>query len=198
MTNPTSWLFAARATQPLQPETGTGGGDFMKQVDGYPGYFADEKGYIYSHRSGSLRRLSQRMHRGYYRVNIISELNSFRKMTVDVHTLVLLAFEGPRPKGQVCRHLNGNPLDNRPSNLRWGTHKENMQDQLRHGTAACLRHGEESTASKLSLSEVMEIRKLYEQGYLQRQIADLFGVTQRHVSDIVRGQTWKADLPGAV
>ena len=51
-----------------------------------------------------------------------------------VHHLVLSAFDQPRPEGSVARHLNGNPADNRIENLRWGTHAENMQDMVAHGT----------------------------------------------------------------
>lgn len=50
-----------------------------------------------------------------------------------VHQLVAEAFHGPRPPGMVCRHLNGDPTDNRPENLRWGTHRENALDTTRHG-----------------------------------------------------------------
>jgi hypothetical protein len=52
-----------------------------------------------------------------------------------VHRLVMLAFAGPAPtdKPEVC-HNNGDPSDNRFSNLRWGSHADNMQDKHRHGT----------------------------------------------------------------
>lgn len=52
-----------------------------------------------------------------------------------VHTLVLLAFVGPRPAGMEARHLNGNASDNRLENLRYGTRAENVQDMVRHGVA---------------------------------------------------------------
>lgn len=51
-----------------------------------------------------------------------------------VHRLVALAFHGPRPDGLETRHLNGDDHDNRPANLKYGTHAENEQDKLRHGT----------------------------------------------------------------
>lgn len=51
----------------------------------------------------------------------------------DVHTLVALAFIGPRPEGMEVRHLNGNPADNRPENLRYGTSSENSYDVVTHG-----------------------------------------------------------------
>lgn len=54
----------------------------------------------------------------------------------DVHRLVASAFHGPRPSGLVTRHLNGNPADNRPENLAYGTISENVRDEVRHGTHA--------------------------------------------------------------
>jgi len=45
-----------------------------------------------------------------------------------------MAFRGLPKPGEVCRHLNGNPHDNRLDNLSWGTPSENMLDKARHGT----------------------------------------------------------------
>lgn len=50
-----------------------------------------------------------------------------------VHTLVLTAFKGPRPKGKEARHLNGKPADNRLVNLEWATRSRNHQDKKYHG-----------------------------------------------------------------
>lgn len=52
-----------------------------------------------------------------------------------VHNLVLLAFVGPRPDDKPeTRHLDGDPTNNRLENLRYGTSKENADDQRAHGT----------------------------------------------------------------
>jgi hypothetical protein len=52
-----------------------------------------------------------------------------------LHHLVAEAFIGPRPTPTTeIRHLNGNPGDNRPANLRYGTRAENAEDSKRHGT----------------------------------------------------------------
>ena len=67
-----------------------------------------------------------------YRMATLRRRGSVRNVTV--HTLVLEAFVGPRPEGLVCRHLDGDPLNNRLENLRWGTPEENSQDSIQHGT----------------------------------------------------------------
>lgn len=50
-----------------------------------------------------------------------------------VHQLVLEAFAGTRTTGQVVRHLNDIPGDNRLENLAYGTQSENMWDLARNG-----------------------------------------------------------------
>ena len=55
--------------------------------------------------------------------------------TAYTHELVLLAFEGARPKtatrGEI-RHLDGNKLNNALTNLKYGTIGENSADRVLH------------------------------------------------------------------
>lgn len=51
-----------------------------------------------------------------------------------VHLLVLEAFISPRPPGMQGCHNNGDKLDNRLENLRWGTPGSNTRDKRDHGT----------------------------------------------------------------
>lgn len=50
-----------------------------------------------------------------------------------VHRLVLEAFVGPCPPGMVACHQNDVATDNRLANLRWDTHKANVEDSKRNG-----------------------------------------------------------------
>lgn len=70
--------------------------------------------------------------KGYYRINAAVPGDGHRRGHL-VHRLVLEAFVGPCPDGMETRHLNGDPGDNRLSNIVWGTSAENSQDVLRHG-----------------------------------------------------------------
>jgi hypothetical protein len=50
-----------------------------------------------------------------------------------IHRLVLLAFVGPCPDGKEGAHKDGDPANNRLTNLYWATKKENAADKERHG-----------------------------------------------------------------
>lgn len=50
-----------------------------------------------------------------------------------IHRVVAEAFLGTCPPGMECCHNNGDGSDNRASNLRWGTSRDNKQDVVRHG-----------------------------------------------------------------
>lgn len=50
-----------------------------------------------------------------------------------IHHWVLAAFVGPRPKGAVACHNDGNPANNTVSNLRYDTQSSNCFDTVRHG-----------------------------------------------------------------
>lgn len=70
-----------------------------------------------------------------YLVVFLSRANQSTRLAV--HRLVLVTFDGPPPGGgYMACHGNGDKLDNRRNNLRWGTAADNAQDMVRHGTQA--------------------------------------------------------------
>lgn len=54
--------------------------------------------------------------------------------TCSVHRLVMLTFVGPCPDGMVVCHNDGDAANNRLSNLRYDTPRENTFDNVRNGT----------------------------------------------------------------
>ena len=71
-------------------------------IPGYPGYFADTDGKIWSNRRGELRPMKSRIKDNGYR-QITMWLNG-SAIDRHVHELVLTAFEGERPEGMVACH----------------------------------------------------------------------------------------------
>lgn len=114
------------------------------------------------------------------------------KTTVSVHTLVLLAFVGPRPVGMEALHRDGNPANNRPGNLRWGTHSQNVQDAIAHGTHVS-HPGSRNGRARLSESDIPTIRERLKREF-PSAIARDYGVDRTTIQQIKRGQNW-ASVP---
>lgn len=112
-----------------------------------------------------------------------------------VHHLVLDAFVGPCPDGMEACHNDGSPSNNFVSNLRWDTHKNNIADQKRHGTSPV---GEKNPQARIKEADVIEIFRLASQGFSQSRIAKACGVSQIHVSGILRRKSWRhVEIPSA-
>jgi len=114
------------------------------------------------------------------------------KITCLVHILVLEAFIGKRPKGLVTRHLDGNPSNNKPCNLKWGTPSENQQDRKTHGT---YHYGEACVQAKLTNKQAEQIRKRYVRGSSDnglKSLADDYNVSIQIISYIINKITYVA------
>lgn len=106
---------------------------------------------------------------------------------INVHTLVLEAFVGPRPEGMEACHGDGNAKNNALSNLRWDTPKANHADMDRHGTRI---RGRTHPLATITEDQAREIRARYARGATQLAIAQQLGTTERIVGCVVRRETW--------
>ena len=122
---------------------------------------------------------------GYVAVDLCRDGKARHKM---IHRLVLLAFVGPCPLGKQVAHENGNPRDNRLTNLSYKTPKENHADRLRHGT---LPWGEEHCSAKLTAADVQEIRAQYQSGARTKDLAKRYNVLDSTILRAVKKRTWK-------
>jgi hypothetical protein len=79
-----------------------------------------ERKYETSWTRGCKRKASKTARHEYYGV-------LYRGRNYKIHRLICEAFHGPPPFPRaVVIHMDEDALNNRPSNLRWGTQKENL------------------------------------------------------------------------
>jgi len=155
-----------------------------KQVPNFPSYEVSDLGRVRSWKTKKPRYLKPSKSGGCYFVILCSNGNRYFKR---VHRLVLIAFVGLPPEGYECGHRDGNPSNNRISNLRWITHKENMVDRDIHGTTP---KGGKNGNSKLTESEVRLIRNKLSDGLKQETLAKMFNISQPMICCIKRRENW--------
>ena len=113
----------------------------LAELPGAPGYYVGVTGRVFGARrwhppvgqkpcpaAPRFLRPSRHPRTGHLRVGVYREDGS--RWTLGVHQAVALAFLGPVPptRPEVC-HANGDPTDNRLSNLRYDTTSANQRDR---------------------------------------------------------------------
>jgi HNH endonuclease len=90
------------------------------------------------------------------------------------HVLVAETWVGLRPPGFVVRHKDGNPGNDHPDNLEWGTQAD----------------GSKNAHAKLTEAQAKEIKQRRASGESGRSLAKEFGVSQSTICDIHKGRCW--------
>lgn len=119
---------------------------------------------------------------------VVSLCHQNHKVTRSIHRLVCMAFHGmpPNPTFQT-RHLDGNPQNNLPENLAWGTQEENWMDRKAHGKGM---EGEKHWAAKLTNFERQALRWCIQKNLCsQRHAARILGMSQASISAIVHSKS---------
>jgi hypothetical protein len=112
-----------------------------------------------------------------------------QQSTQNVHVLICQAFHGPRTKGKVVGHWDGNGLNNIVSNLRWTTQIKNIHDKYRHNTII---RGEKQWNSKLSENDVIAIREMYKNATMSCfDIAEKYNLHHTTVHRIINKTSWR-------
>ena len=133
--------------------------------------------------------------------------DDLKERTINYHSLFhrLVAhyfLEAPTNQHTIVAHLDYEKLNNRAYNLRWMTPEENYEHQkhspyvIKELQERRQKRKENSRATKLSVTKVMLMKKLINQGKTMKQLVRQFKVTDTQIFRIKRGENW-ADIEAA-
>ena len=98
------------------------------------------------------------------------------------------------PEGLFLCHKCDTPSCCNPVHMFLGTHQDNMDDMNNKGrrvSSLARQDGGFNGNSKLTVEEVLAIRRLYSTGnHTQKQLGEIFGVTHSSISLIVLEKKW--------
>lgn len=159
-----------------------------KKIVGFPKYGINKNGEVFSLITGRNKTSWINM-RGYREIGLQNK--NGKTVFRTIHTLLMLTYNGKRPKGFDICHNDGNKLNNNLDNLRYDTRRNNILDKEKHGVK---RYGEKINTAKLKEKDVIYIVKNYKRihrtksnsGYLAKK----FGVTKTSITNIIAGKTW--------
>lgn len=120
---------------------------------------------------------------GKYGYAVVGLRDGEKKHTRTVHSIVAEVFLGPRPPRRDVMHLNGNRLDNRACNLRYGTRAENLHQTYEYGGRAA--------NGKLTKEQAIEVRRRMDRGESPIDLAKEFGVNSAAMYHIRNRTTFK-------
>ena len=157
----------------------------VRQIPGYPEYAATNDGRILKVKRNGFKFITLRDNGTGYVIANVQDVNG-KTVIRKVHRLMALAFIGPQPspKHEVC-HINGRRDDNRIENLKWDTRKNNIADRKKYNPSY-------KRYEKLKLNEdiAREIKMKLAAGQTGMSIAQEYGVSTFHVSNIKNGRAW--------
>lgn len=158
----------------------------IREIPGFPGYWCDANGEIYSARSDMMRMKKRVTTCGYESIHLSVGGGKYRYPLV--HRLILETFAGP-PRGRHGNHKNGVRTDNRLDNLEWVTRSEN--ERHARDVLGKLIHGAHHPCSKLTDEKVAEIRSRRALGWTYQSIADHYGIALSHAARVANGKVWR-------
>ena len=153
----------------------------------YLDYVVSNRGQIASLKYYEARLLKPQLSdRGYLVVNLRKNNKGFKR---PVHQLVLETYVGFCPNGQECSHLDENKLNNSLDNLEWWSKAKNVRWSYLCGRRGMT--GENNPIAKLTESDVLSIRESLMRGITGRDLAIVFGVSAKTISNIKLNRAWK-------
>lgn len=120
---------------------------------------------------------------------------SLMGVSIKAHRAAYAAVHGEIPDGVMIRHTCDNRRCMNPEHLVAGTHDDNMRDMKERGRSnrgkpVYKNRGDLNKNSKLDVSDVLAIRARATDGETHTSIAEDYGLSIRHVGNIVAKNRW--------
>lgn len=174
-------------------------GSIKKNIRKHPTIpcYVAEDGEIYNM---EFRKRSPYLHRsGYLRVDLQYKKKRYH---IQVHRAVAETFLEPPSEEllEICSkehhkkvlvlHKDNDRMNNHFTNLKWGTHQENISQAFRDGMRRSY-SGSGNPAAKLTESVVEDICKSFESGKSRKEVREIFGITYNQAYFIHTKSSWK-------
>lgn len=171
----------------------------FKEIPNWPGYLVSSEGKVFSVKIPGSRGLLDYNHPHELiprewklgRLRVYLRNNTNKKYAFPVSHLVWMTFNNQEiPEGMVIDHVNCNSLDNRPENLQCIPYSENIKRSYKY-TRTSFVNGNRNGLTKFNTQVVGEILEKYQSGCTQKELVDLYGISQKQVSSITLKQRRK-------
>ena len=176
--------------------------EIWKDIPGYSGYQASNQGRLRSlsykrAEGGSIKVLKPSTGGQKYMKTMLKRDHDGKIHSVAVHTMVMITFKGLRPEGLEIDHIDGDTLNNVPSNLEYVTHAVNVQRAFDIGLAVGQR-GESNGMSKYTENYIQDVRDKVEarkadkgKFWGRKEFAKELGLTELQLRHIIRMRTYE-------
>lgn len=114
---------------------------------------------------------------------------SLKNKMVRSHHIISYLIFGERMIGKQINHIDGNKENNKPTNLELATPSDNVRHAFNNGLKEA-KKGIDSTSSKLTETDVVNIRKLRSEGKTLLTIAEIYNMSFQQISRICSGERW--------
>lgn len=104
----------------------------------------------------------------------------FNRKMEKVHRVIWELMKGPIPEGMHVLHACDNPECCEINHLELGTNRDNINDKLKRDRGG----------RKLNTAKALEIIELVKSGMKQKEVGEMFGVTQQTVSRVASAKRW--------
>lgn len=133
-----------------------------------------------------IKYLAQRFDKNKYLITNVNKKIGSPSSPVKVHRLVAECFI-PNPSNKPSiNHINGIKQDNRVENLEWSTIQENNAHAKKNGLVPKTYSGSDNHFSKISDADVLNIRKMYADGYRKDFIHIKYpNISSQHLGAII-------------